>query len=179
DVGRLRSCLQQLVAHHDAFRLRFRERDGRIEQYYDTESAFSEVQVLDVSGLDAAALEEQMTLWQSGFNGTTGPLYCFAYLSGYADGSSRIYIAMHHLLVDAVSWRILADDLHHLYEGQSLGAKGSSYRQWVDALQDYAEYHEDERAYWQEVVVDLKEIPALEKQSVLSVAELELGEEFT
>ncbi|WP_165481818.1 condensation domain-containing protein, partial [Legionella cincinnatiensis] len=135
--------------------------------------------VLDVSGVDVAALEEQMTLWQSGFNGTTGPLYCVAYLSGYADGSSRIYVAMHHLLVDAVSWRILADDLHHLYEGQSLGAKGSSYRQWVDVLQDYAEYHEDERAYWQEVVADLKEIPALEKQSVLSVAELELGEEFT
>ncbi|WP_258957758.1 phosphopantetheine-binding protein, partial [Legionella sainthelensi] len=34
DVGRLRSCLEQLVAYHDAFRLRFRECDGTIEQYY-------------------------------------------------------------------------------------------------------------------------------------------------
>ncbi|WP_035906671.1 condensation domain-containing protein, partial [Legionella sainthelensi] len=179
DVGRLRSCVQQLVAHHDAFRLRFRECDGTIEQYYDAGSTCSGLQVLDVRGLDAAVLEEQMTLWQSGFNGSKGPLYCFAYLSGYADGSSRIYVAMHHLLVDAVSWRILADDLQHLYEGRSLGSKGSSYRQWIGALEDYAVHHEQERTYWQEVVADLKEVPALERQPVLSSAELELAEEFT
>ena len=38
------------------------------------------------------------------------------------------------MLVDGVSWRILAEDIKRLYLGESLPSKGSSYRQWVSRI---------------------------------------------
>ena len=52
-------------------------------------------------------------------------------------------------MVDAVSWRILLDDIKGLYEGRDLGPKTSSYRQWVGAVQKYAQEHSEETSYWQ------------------------------
>ena len=42
-----------------------------------------------------------------------------------------LFLAFHHLVIDAVSWRILAEDLARVSRGEPLPAKGSSYRQWV------------------------------------------------
>ncbi|WP_226669290.1 condensation domain-containing protein, partial [Microbulbifer aggregans] len=74
-----------------------------------------------------------------------------AYLHGYADGSARLFFAFHHLIIDAVSWRILAEDVEQLLSGGALGPKTSSYRQWVQAVQNYAEGHQGDVGYWQGV----------------------------
>ncbi|NCZ90723.1 MAG: hypothetical protein EBY93_07330 [Actinobacteria bacterium] len=62
------------------------------------------------------SLQDILTRWQSDFNLLKGPIYSVGYLYGYSDGSSRIYFALHHLIVDTVSWRILIEDLKTLYE---------------------------------------------------------------
>ena len=82
-------------------------------------------------------MQEILTNWQSNFDIEDGPVYSTGYIYGYADGSARVYFALHHLIVDSVSWRILAEDLRDIYNGKDLGAKGSSYRQWVEAVIDY------------------------------------------
>lgn len=61
---------------------------------------------------------------------------------------------MHHLIVDSVSWRILAGNLKDLYEGKDLGLKGSSYRQWVDGVEKYGQSHSNERKYWTSILAD-------------------------
>jgi NRPS condensation-like uncharacterized protein len=58
---------------------------------------------------------------------------------------NRLFIVIHHLAIDGVSWRILLDDLELLMTGlkknetpsnrqpgshRPLGLKSSSYRQW-------------------------------------------------
>jgi hypothetical protein len=63
---------------------------------------------------------------------------------GWPAGQQRLLIAIHHLVVDGVSWRVLLEDLQNVYrqlsEGQSvsLPAKTSALRDWAARLQAYA-----------------------------------------
>ncbi|MDX7988705.1 amino acid adenylation domain-containing protein [Xenorhabdus sp. 12] len=119
----------------------------------------------DVSTLNEAEKQQQLTQWQSGFDYYTGPLWQAGHLTGYADGSARLFFAFHHLIIDVVSWRIIAEDIRRLLQGETLPAKTSSYRQWVNAVHHYvhhththhthahqAKNQQQEMAYWQRVV---------------------------
>jgi len=156
DLGKLNTCLEQLVAHHDALRLKYvKDQNNQYVQYYDDKAKVEALKILDLRSLEGskgAELEEVLTLWQSSFNTRKGPVYRIGYIYGYEDGSSRIFFALHHLIVDAVSWRILLEDLRDLYEGKQLGSKVSSYRQWVGAVKEYANSHSDEGGYWADVL---------------------------
>ncbi|AGC75288.1 non-ribosomal peptide synthetase [Nonlabens dokdonensis] len=140
DVIKLGSILDVLVSHHDMLRVCYDFKDDSFElnQRYESEVLIPELKTLDVSLLSAEAIHLELTKWQSDFDLESGPLFRVGYLHGYEDGSARIYFALHHMLVDGVSWRILADDLKRLYLGDSLGQKGSSYRQWVSRIRNYA-----------------------------------------
>ena len=85
-----------------------------------------------------------------------GPLYTIAYLFSYADGSARVFFDSHHLHIDAVSWRILGEDLQAIYDGKQLSDEGrlSSYRQWGAAIQRYADTHGEVREYWHRILAD-------------------------
>jgi non-ribosomal peptide synthase protein (TIGR01720 family) len=134
-VGRedLKRALERLVEHHDALRLRFERTAGGWEQHYG-----EEVKV-ELAG-QAGGLQEGMDL-------QAGPLVRAAYLE-----PDRLLLAIHHLVVDGVSWRILLEDLGRLLAGEGLPAKTSSYRQWGQALEQYgrAEPLRGELEYWRE-----------------------------
>ncbi|MGH8793949.1 MAG: amino acid adenylation domain-containing protein, partial [Stackebrandtia sp.] len=159
ELPRLETALRALVERHDAFRLRFGEEP---RQRYDPSAPFGGLNVLDVRGLPGAegdaefdrALHQTLTGWQRGFDLEHGPVYAVGYLHGFADGSARVFFALHHLTVDVVSWRILADDLRNLYEGRELGDKTSSFRQWTRTVAQYADDHTDQRAHWDELLAD-------------------------
>ena len=162
DIDRLNKSLVQLIEYHDSLGLRYSRTDeiNRYVQYYNIDRKPKELRLLDIRTLQAKEgskqfedeLQKILTEWQSDFNLEQGSLYSIGYIYGYADGSSRIYFALHHLIVDAVSWRILAEDLKDFYQGKGLGVKGSSYRQWVNAVRTYAATHEEERSYWTDVL---------------------------
>jgi N-(5-amino-5-carboxypentanoyl)-L-cysteinyl-D-valine synthase len=150
----LRVALNNLVEHHDVFRLVYRAplkgETGPDTQVYGDAAAPVALHTLDVSTLSNADLQRQLETWQSGFDLEKGPRCAAAYLHGFDDGSARVWIAMHHLIVDTVSWRILAQDLEILYHGGALPPRGSTYRQWVQAVQRYVPKH-DEAQYWEEL----------------------------
>ncbi|MEU7168290.1 amino acid adenylation domain-containing protein, partial [Streptomyces morookaense] len=172
-LPRLESALRALAEHHDVLRLRYHG----TAQSYGPAAPFPGLNVLDVRSLPAAegtpefteALERVLTEWQSGFDLAAGPVYAVGYLHGYADGSSRVFFALHHLLTDTVSWRILAEDLHTLYEDRQLGDKGTSYRQWTHAVTTYARNHPEQHAYWNDLLADLDEAPVLRQDTGTSV----------
>ncbi|MFI7115843.1 amino acid adenylation domain-containing protein [Amycolatopsis sp. NPDC049868] len=144
ESDRLRAAVRALGDHHAAFRLRYRPGEsGEQEQYYTEEFTPSELVV--GSGRDPGEL---LTEWQGDFDLADGPVYRVGYLDGRADGTARILIACHHLMVDTVSWRILAEDLRALYDGERLADPGSSYRQWTRAVSEYGRAHPGEEAYW-------------------------------
>ncbi len=142
DIDRLKNCIGQLFAQHDALRLRF---DGARQHYAQVAAPILTVHT-DGAVRDRA---QQWRLAQQGFDLATGPLCHVEYVSGYADGSARVSFLVHHMLVDTVSWRILAEDLQQLYQGAPLAPKGSSYRQWADAVHAYGRANQGQRAYWQ------------------------------
>ena len=72
--------------------------------------------------------------------------------------TGRLYVLVHHLVVDGVSWRILLPDLAIAW-GQSenggtpdLPAVGTSLRAWATALTETAAHRDDEIDHWSAVV---------------------------
>ncbi|ASL48555.1 Linear gramicidin synthase subunit B [Burkholderia sp. AD24] len=148
-----RSMIEKIVvalhAHHDMLRTTFTfEGDLIVAQTYQPTLAPPPVIELDAA-MDRQALADRLTRLQSRFDLTHGPLWCVAWIRhDNLAGAQRLFIAAHHLVIDAVSWRIIRDDIRTLCEGGSLDRKGSSYRQWVDATAHYAARHPDQLAWW-------------------------------
>jgi non-ribosomal peptide synthase protein (TIGR01720 family) len=159
----VREVLLALVSHHDALRLRFsRLGSGWVGEYAREQSADFLVRV-DLSGVSAgdrsAAITQVCTELQGSLNYEVGPLLRAGYLDLGEGEPSRLLLAIHHLGVDGVSWRVLLEDLG-LGLGEVLGgsgvvlpAKTSSFRQWSQQLLEYAHSPEleAERAYWEGV----------------------------
>ncbi|PHM39367.1 Amino acid adenylation [Xenorhabdus mauleonii] len=174
EFGQIEHALNKLVERHDMLRTRFIETENGYRQCYsdkhdaahdylysgEAPSSHSLLRYCDIRGLDKEALHQQLTQWQSGFDYNNGPLWQAGHLTGYADGSARLFFAFHHLIIDAVSWRIIAEDMRLLLQGMSLPPKTSSYRQWVAAIHRYAQQHQHEVSYWKHVVAGNNIMPA-------------------
>ncbi|WP_422889303.1 non-ribosomal peptide synthase/polyketide synthase [Pseudomonas chlororaphis] len=157
DPATLTQALQALIVQHDALRSRFvADASGWHAAYRPAEQHQAE-QVLWQSALqgveELAALGEEA---QRSLDLGAGPLLR-AVLAELADGSQRLLLVIHHLVVDGVSWRILLEDLQSAYRQQARGAavvlpaKTSSTRDWALRLQGYAQGAalERELAWWQ------------------------------
>ncbi|RZL06036.1 MAG: non-ribosomal peptide synthetase, partial [Rubrivivax sp.] len=143
DASALRTALQAVIRHHDALRLRFKpDAQGAWTQTCTAWDASHEIlwvrQVADEQALVACCEEAQRSL-----DLAEGPLLR-AVLAGLADGTSRLLLTAHHLVVDGVSWRILLDDLRAAYDlacaglPPTLPPRTTSYGEWSRRLQDHA-----------------------------------------
>jgi amino acid adenylation domain-containing protein/non-ribosomal peptide synthase protein (TIGR01720 family) len=160
DVSLLERALQELLSHHDALRLRFTREDSGWRQFNADASERASCVVLDLSALppeeQRGAIVAQATALQSSLDISRGPLYRAAYFHTGAESPGRLLLVIHHLAVDAVSWRILLEDLETTYlqlsrgERARLPPKTASYKQWAERLVEYAGSPEAEReaAYW-------------------------------
>ena len=83
-----------------------------------------------------AALQEKLTAWQVGFDLAHGPLLAAGIVENHPDGRQRILLAVHHLAVDIVSWRVLLDELRHLLDDPEadLPPPTAGFAHWVHAL---------------------------------------------
>ncbi|NRD71669.1 amino acid adenylation domain-containing protein [Shewanella sp. VB17] len=167
-LSAIERALESLAEQHDVLRTRFTSSPSR-GQRYDARSAMAPLVSCDVSELSDDELHQQLTTWQSDFALDAGPLWQAAELTGYEDGRSRLFFALHHLIIDAVSWRIIADDMRLLLTGQSLPEKTSSYRQWVGAITEYGKKSEKDVAYWQGVTADMRILPELSEPQTQGV----------
>lgn len=158
NTEKLEAILPALTAHHDMLRVQYNKgSNGENEkasgnawrQFYRKAATIPGLNILDINKHTGEEIIEILTGWQSNFDLEHGNLFQFGYLHGYHDGSARIYCALHHMVVDSVSWRVLAEDIRNLYEGATLQRKGSSYRQWVTTMEKYADVHPKEAAWWQ------------------------------
>ena len=150
----LRHALAVLVEHHDALRLRFNQDDNGWRAVHaplaDDEPLLWQRTVADQQAMAAVSNEAQRSLDLS-----RGPLLR-AVLMTLADGSQRLLLVIHHLVVDGVSWRILFEDLQQVYQqlqaGQTpkLMAKTSAFKSWAERLGEHARSTavEAELQYW-------------------------------
>ena len=124
----LQQALTAVCAHHDAFRLRFR-RDGDrwLALLADATEAINITQH-DLSSLPtstwAEAIQARCASEQAALDIEQGPLLRAALFHLGSGRPGRLLLAVHHLAIDGVSWRILMEDLQtaydHLHEGKTV-----------------------------------------------------------
>ena len=146
----VKGLFEVLLAHHDALRLVYREGEQESMAVGSHSLQIDERDVTDASGLSSYA-----NALQSSFSLTEGPLVKLG-LYQMTGGSSHLLISMHHWVIDAVSWRILFEDLGTLYAQYSEGSplklplKTDSYRTWISSLKTYSQgsVYQENLAYW-------------------------------
>ncbi|MYU62909.1 non-ribosomal peptide synthetase, partial [Streptomyces sp. SID69] len=159
----LERALEAVVAHHDALRMRYtRDGDAWTQEYGDQPSGL--LTVRDIADgesteavLNGAALEAQRSLDLASGTLVKGVLF------HRADGAApRLFLAVHHIVMDGVSWRIVLEDLSTAYaqlaEGRAvdLGPRTSSYQQWAERLTTHVRSGalDHELTHWRSVAPD-------------------------
>ncbi|WP_448320961.1 amino acid adenylation domain-containing protein, partial [Streptomyces sp. CO7] len=165
DPAALDRALAALLDHHDALRMRFtRDADGW-RQFNPPPAGPQEVLVHhDLTGLpdDRArrVMERAADTLHSSFDLEQGPLLGAGLFTGGPGRPAFLLLVAHHLVVDAVSWRILRDDLETAYrqavrgEPVELGERTTSYRDWARGLAAHvrAGHLDHELPHWEEAV---------------------------
>ncbi|MXO81573.1 non-ribosomal peptide synthetase, partial [Paenibacillus sp. OT2-17] len=161
DETALRTAMDHVVSHHDALRIIFRPTEYGYEAW---NRAVGEGELYTLDRADfrnesevSAAIEAKVNEIQAGIHVSEGPLVKLG-LFHCPDGD-HLLMAIHHLVVDTVSWRILFEDITTAYEqalnGQAarLPHKTDSFRTWADGQSQYANGPAmvAELAFWQEI----------------------------
>jgi amino acid adenylation domain-containing protein/non-ribosomal peptide synthase protein (TIGR01720 family) len=164
-------ALKRLVDHHDALRLRFHREGGAWHQTGLAEEPHDFFQVLDLSGLSeteqAERIEAECGRCQASLNLTEGPLLGAVWFERGPGLAARLFIAIHHLAVDGVSWRILLEDLdtacRQIGRGEPvvLPAKTTAYKTWAERLPVLAqsEVLREDAAWWLETGAEASPLP--------------------
>ncbi|AFM18251.1 non-ribosomal peptide synthase/amino acid adenylation enzyme [Mycolicibacterium chubuense NBB4] len=131
------TILQALLDHHPTLRM-------RAEDHADGWSlTIPEPETIDAGELLSTAeilSEEALVAARSRLNPATGTMVSAL----WATTTQQLALIVHHLAIDAVSWRILLEDLNiawaHHHNGQpiTLPAPGTSFRTWATQLTDHA-----------------------------------------
>ena len=137
EIAALARTIEALLAAHDALRLRFvRDSEGHWHQRVARVEAGQVLEVSDLRGEAdwQAALEREGTRLQASLDIEQGPLMRAGYF--ILEGEARLLLAIHHLAVDGVSWRILFEELQQGYgqasEGQAVQlAPNTPWSVWV------------------------------------------------
>jgi amino acid adenylation domain-containing protein/non-ribosomal peptide synthase protein (TIGR01720 family) len=160
DQAVLEEALEQLMTHHDALRMRFVEGESGWQQF---NAASEDHRILTQIDLSTVGQEEQATALETAarqahvsLNLSEGPLVRALYFKVGSGKPGRLLMLAHHLVVDAMSWRILLEDLDRTYTRLArrlkaeLPLKTTSFKEWAERLCEYAQSDavRRETEYW-------------------------------
>jgi len=160
--GALEQALTAVAAHHDGLRLRYTKTTSGWSQRYSTEPERALLKWVSLETVPATeqarAIEDICASAQAELNIETGPLLKAVYFD-LGQQAGRVFLAVHHLAVDGVSWRPLVEDLEAAYLQSKSGrtvelpAKSTSFKKWAEHLAAYSrtEALRSEVAYWKSV----------------------------
>ncbi|MEK7893058.1 condensation domain-containing protein, partial [Burkholderia contaminans] len=114
DAEAFARAFDALLTHHDTFRQRFaRGADGNWHAS-DAAKPYDALPFVEVAACDEVDALARFDALQRRLDLGRGPLAC-ACAARLPDGATQLYLAIHHAIVDGVSWRILLDDLDTAY----------------------------------------------------------------
>ncbi|MFE4358102.1 amino acid adenylation domain-containing protein [Kitasatospora sp. NPDC056800] len=153
DEPTLTAALRSLVDRHEALRLRLRRKDD--DARWDLEITEPDADLADrfarhdVAGLTGDALREaarhQAELAWDRLAPEHGTVWQAVWLDAGPADPGHLLLAVHHLAVDGVSWRILLGDLAEVTDALRRGADaavapvGTSLRRWSRLLAEEAD----------------------------------------
>ncbi|AOK47108.1 non-ribosomal peptide synthetase [Burkholderia sp. MSMB617WGS] len=150
DFDAFARAFDALLTHHPVFRERFVQTGASgAWRLRVAPRAFDALPLAAAAARDEADALAQFDALQSTLDVTHGPLACAfaaalpnraAGTAGTTAGATKLYLAIHHAIVDGVSWRVLLDDLDAAYRAACerravrLGPTGASASEWAARL---------------------------------------------
>ncbi|MBY0293432.1 MAG: non-ribosomal peptide synthetase, partial [Alphaproteobacteria bacterium] len=172
DLSLLNKTFSHLLSHHDALRLRYTHHTCHHwrQKYLDVDQApiCLEVDLSDCEDNEIPIhIERECDYAQQSLDIECGPIIKTVLFNCGSQRPQRLFIVIHHLMVDGVSWRIFLEDLERMFsqlakgEDPVLPPKTHSYQQWASALQHYANSQtlQEEIPYWQSVTQPMISLP--------------------
>ncbi|WP_340607792.1 non-ribosomal peptide synthetase [Xenorhabdus bharatensis] len=159
DISRLEQALTLVINQHDGLRSRFplTGDHGRSYGRIDEAVTIFPIERCRITTTPARkALLQAVAERQAQLNIEHGPLLTATHFM--TTEGDYLSLAVHHLVIDGVSWRILTEDLSHYYrallagEKPTLMTKTASLINWSSHLIDYAqsEQAQEEYRFWQQ-----------------------------
>nr|WP_154983063.1 non-ribosomal peptide synthetase [Paenibacillus xylanexedens] len=156
----VRESLRLLTVHHDALRMTFKRNGNHIQQscqHSDRQAfAFQVAESMEETNSERFkdVEERMMEEMHRAMDLEHGPLV----QAGLIQGSDRdeLIFTIHHLVIDAISWRILLDDFYDIYIALEqniqpvLPSISDSYKDYAQRMHTYAATGEwkHEAQYW-------------------------------
>ena len=161
----LRYALEQLHTAHPALGARIR--DGQL--VVETAAAGELMQVNTVSGELESAAEQAFDAALDHLDPAAGAMMQ-AILLQRDEQSLGLVLAIHHLVVDGVSWRILLDELRQVADSAMQGQpimlppEETSLYEWSARLRADVERREAELPFWRQMLAD--DVPRLGRRAL-------------
>ncbi|HYW71641.1 MAG TPA: amino acid adenylation domain-containing protein, partial [Pyrinomonadaceae bacterium] len=163
DLSSWKELVQHLLRQHDALRMRYRQEETGWQQFNAGIDEGIPFEYFDLSALpenqQTAFIEQQAKALQASLSLANGPLLRVALFDPGLSQPARLLVAIHHLVVDGVSFRIILEHLQTGYgqarrgEPLDFGKKTTSFKYWAESLREYARSAalEAEQPYWLEM----------------------------
>ncbi|MFC6091036.1 non-ribosomal peptide synthase/polyketide synthase [Saccharothrix lopnurensis] len=133
EPGAVRDAVRAVLAHHDALRTRFTRVDGVWQQeVVPVEAAGFEATGFEAAGVFRVAVDDlrvEAERARASLDPGRGPL-----LRAVLFDDGRLFLTAHHLVVDAVSWRVVLSDLETLLAGGALPPRTTAFADWARRL---------------------------------------------
>ncbi|WP_406630551.1 amino acid adenylation domain-containing protein [Amycolatopsis sp. WGS_07] len=171
-VPRWRAALDAVLERHDVIRSHLAGDVLRIPEPGTVTGA--DVLMVVPAGEDAdlrALLDERITAVRNAMDPRTGPLLRAVWVDAGPARPGRLALVAHHLVVDAVSWRILLDDLEQAYLGNPLPDRGPSFLGWARALAAAKPARQVESPHWQRVSGEARAVSGTARHHEIEVPE--------
>ncbi|MGL4343602.1 MAG: amino acid adenylation domain-containing protein, partial [Cellulosilyticaceae bacterium] len=173
DEDIVRTVVQEIIKHHDALRMVFREEDGRRTQYMrGLDQNLFDLMVYDLRGIvnPEAVIEQRANEIQASINLEEGPLVKVGLFK--TQHCDYLLFVVHHLVMDFTSLQIVQEDMFTAYQQLiahhpvKLPQKTASFKEWSEIIYRYAKSSQilEELDYWS--AIDQATIPRLPKEYV-------------
>ncbi|MBR6985458.1 MAG: amino acid adenylation domain-containing protein [Ruminococcus sp.] len=156
DVQRLKNAFSKVIAHHEAFRTSFVEKDGEVVQVISDDLEF----VLGMLVSEKSSVEKRFNEFIKPFDLSEAPLIR-ASLCSISDekNTNFLFIDIHHIICDGESISILSKDLSKYYNGEDVSTSEISYK-------DYAAWNnaldlESQKKFWERKMSEITYIPEI------------------
>ena len=158
-----------LVKQHDVLRLRFEQKEGVYQGVFTSDFPGLSLEVVTENDEPIAAqITNICNSYQENLSIEYGEIAKFVLIqTPSADQFNRLFIVVHHLATDGVSWRIMVEDLSayitSLLANNEVAPeeKTTSFRQWQQRLKEYANTDElqFDFSYWKSIVAKNSILP--------------------
>ncbi len=191
DEEALRKTLKAITVHHDALRLVCKKDEEKGLLLFNRPADLADEQLYNLTILETEGDEHEKERFikrrvaelQRNMDLENGPLVQAGLFRSEAE--DYLFLTVHHLAVDGISWRILLEDLASAYEQAASGQeiklppKTMSFKTYTEQLADYAESKQllQQAEYWREIEhyeteslpyeqADLSQTPAKKRNTV-------------